>query len=205
MKKLNLSNRRQEFINFYNYADQYKEKHGGEFDIRNTKFVITDGCTCCGFFDESKEKPLIVSAAKHPLFEATFVHEFCHFQQFIDQDPIYTDVEEDIWEDLKTKKRRMQSWDSVLQYIAMERDCELRSLRFSKKYNLFDNEEYAQNTNTYLYFYQYTFLKNEWIATGKLYSSPIPKMMPKKILPMKTFEKIDMEIMKEYDKILCSK
>lgn len=199
MKKLNLQGRTKEFIEFYKFADEYRQEHGGIFDFHNTRRLKFEEGTCCGLYDSDEKK--ISSAAKNPLFEQIFVHEFCHFTQDIEQRPAWTECKDKFWDDLENKTIGVASWDSLLSIIAMERDCELLSVKFGKKYDLFNTEAYAQRSNSYFYYYHYLFLTGSWKSTDKLYQSNLPKLMPKRILPLKTFEKIDMNIMKEYKKV----
>ncbi len=196
MTNLDLTNRKKSFVNFYKFADQYRQEHGGIFAFKNSKVVKVNNFKCCGFFDE--ETMRIAAATQHRLFEETFVHEFCHFMQFIEQCPEWVNADDKFWTDLEQKNLTLDSWDATKAIIAMERDCEIRALKMNKKYRMFNAKRYAQNANAYFYFYQYVFLNNCWPATGTLYDSRLPKMMPDKILPMSAFEKIDMNIMQEY-------
>jgi hypothetical protein len=197
VKKLDLKGRSKQFKDFYAFADEYRKKHGGVFDFRNSKRVRVQSASCCGFFEEDGKK--IVSAALNPLFEQIFIHEFCHFQQYTKEAPAYTECDDKFWWDMEKKKIGIDAWDSTLSIIAMERDCEMRSIQMSKKFGgLFNEERYAQRANCYFYFYHYCFLVDSWSGTHKLYDSHLQKLMPTKILPMKTFQNIDMELMKEY-------
>ena len=198
MKHLNLEDYSQEFRNFYTFADEYRREHGGIFDFRKSNTVIADGCKCRGYYEDATKK--MVVAIKNDLSTEVFVHEFCHFMQDVEKDPVYTNCEDDFWWALDSDSWEMKNWRSILQYIALERDCELRALNFSSKYNLFDNKEYAQNANAYFYFYQYVFLTNNWSSTNNLMNSKLVSKMPEEILPLKTFEKIDMNVMLEYSK-----
>jgi hypothetical protein len=41
----------------------------------------------------------------------------------------------------------------------------------------------------------------QWPQSTRLYDSSLPNIMPNKPLPLSTFKKIDMAMMKEYDKV----
>jgi hypothetical protein len=198
VKNLNLEGRKKGFVDFYDFAEKYRSENGGIFDFRRTKTVLADGCKCRGYYEGETKK--IVVSINNADAEPTFVHEFCHFMQDVEQDPIYTKSRDDFWWSLDTDKWKVVDWDSVLDYIALERDCELRVIEFSQTYNLFNNKKYAQNTNAYLYFYQYVFLTNHWPSTHALYNSKLTRKMPNTVLPLEKFEKIDMDVMKEYAK-----
>lgn len=199
MKTLKLKGRSKGFVDFYNFAEEYRRKHGGVFDFRRSRSVRADSCLSAGYFDETTKN--IVVALNHKKHEETFVHEFCHFMQFVEQAPVYVNCQDDFWWDMEANKWGIHTWDSMLSTIALEHDCEKRAIQFGRKYKLFNIKKYAQGTNAYMYFLQYVYMNNQWPQSTRLYDSRLPSIMPNKVLPLSTFEKIDMAIMKEYDKV----
>ena len=199
MKTLNLQGRSKEFVDFYNFAEEYRRKHGGIFDFKSSKSVRADSCLSAGYFDESTKR--IVVALNHKKHEETFVHEFCHFMQYIEQAPVYTKVKDDFWWEMEANKWGIYTWDSMFSTIALEHDCEKRAIHFGRKYNIFNIKKYAQGMNAYMYFLQYVYMTNQWPQSTRLYDSKLPNIMPNKPLPLSTFKKIDMAMMKEYDKV----
>ena len=104
-----------------------------------------------------------------------------------------------LWDHLNKQTICVETYIPVMETIELERDCEKRSLKFSKDWQLFDNELYAQWANAYLHYYQYVFLKKIWYASSQIYNPIIIDLMPKKLLPVKYFNKINMDLMHVYD------
>ena len=176
------------------------EKHEKKIIIVNAKSIKMDGVRCGGWCDEEE----IVVAFKNPLFEQTYVHEFSHMQQNIQESPYWKDTSL-FWKHLNKDKIAISSWDSVLEIIALERDCEKRALNHSKKWEIFDNKDYAKNANLYLHFYQYVFLKRKWIPSPSIYHPVLAKMMPTELRPLADFKHIDMNLMCLFDECLDKK
>ncbi|MDB4314426.1 hypothetical protein N9955_00075 [bacterium] len=187
-----------DFLDFYDWACEYLEKHNKKLTVKGGKYLRTGDGNCAGWCDGDE----IVIAGKTRLFEETFVHEFCHMQQVIEGSPLWIDSEYDIWEVIKKKAVGIKDWDRFYESILVERDCELRAIKMSKKWNLFNNELYAQKANVYLYYYQYLFISCNWVNSTTIYKRKLVSLMPKKILPASRLKNIDMEMMKNFDKYL---
>lgn len=185
------------FRKFFKWASNYLEKHEKKAVIVNSGIIKQDGVRCGGWCDEDE----IVAAFKNPLFEQVFVHEFSHMQQNVENSPLWKDTSL-FWRHLAKDKIAINSWESVLDIIALERDCERRALAHSRRWKLFNNEKYAKNANLYLCFYQYTFLKRKWTNSTSIYHPVLIKSMPDKLLPLSYFKTIDMERMKLFEDCL---
>lgn len=178
------------FLKFFEWACEYLKKHNKKLTIRNGKHIYLNKERCAGWCDGDE----ICVAGNAKLFEEIFVHEFCHMQQAIEESKYWV-------EDHPV----MTNWESVFKVIQVERDCEMRAIRLSRKWKLFDNKRYAQKTNLYLYFYQYVFLINRWNNSTSIYKKQLIDLMPDKILPISKFKEINMEVMREFDRHLDKK
>jgi len=196
MKKL-IMDKSINFIRFFEYAQEYLELHNKKLELFNSRNINFQGGKCSGWCDG---KTLAV-ATKNSIVEEVFVHEFSHMNQAIEFSPFWK-KDYKFWNILDKKKFSPKNWDFVMEVIALERDCELRSLKHSKKWDLFDNELYAQRANLYLYFYQYVFLKQDWVSSSGIYNPILIEEMPKKILPLSNFSFINMDLMKLFDECL---
>lgn len=185
------------FRKFFKYASDYLKKHEKRAIISNTRALKMDGFRCGGWCNDDE----IVAAFKNPLFEQVFVHEFSHMQQSIENSPFWKDTSL-FWRHLAKDRVAINSWDSVLDIIALERDCERRALAHSKRWKLFNNAKYAKNANTYLHYYQYVFLKRKWLNSTSIYHPYIVKSMPDKLLPLSAFQTINMETMTLFEDCL---
>lgn len=188
------------FKKFFDWSIDYLGKHDKKVVIVNSKSVVQDGIKCSGWCDDDE----IVVARKNPLFQEVFVHEFSHMQQNIEQSPYWKDTSL-FWRHLSKDKVAINSWDSVLDIISLERDCEKRVIKHSKKWKLFDNNLYAKRANLYLYYYQYVFLKRRWTNSTSIYHPYLVDIMPEKILPMSQFKTIDMPLMQLFEDCIDKK
>lgn len=182
------------FKKFFNWSIDYLGKYDKKVIIVNNKSVVQDGIKCSGWCDDEE----IVIARKNPFFQEVFVHEFCHMQQNIQESPYWKDTSL-FWRHLSKDKVAINSWDSVLDIISLERDCERRAISLSKKWKLFDNKIYAKRANLYLYYYQYVFLKRKWTNSTSIYHPYLVDVMPDKILPMSQFKTINMPLMQLFE------
>lgn len=180
------------FRRFFDWSLDYLCEHHKKVQIVNRRHVImNDSQKCSGWCDGSE----IVVARKNPLFEQVYVHEFSHMTQAIEESPLWEE-EFDFWNLLYGKGLLVQDYERVFDVIALERDCEKRSVSFSKKWKLFDEEQYARQANVYLHYYQYLFLTNKWINSTSIYHPLLLQYMPEKIQPLHKFKNIDMDLMR---------
>ena len=189
--KINIKN----FEKFEEYARNYCTKHDKIITLVPKKTVYQDGFKqfkCSGFCDGYE----MVVAKKSPRFHTVFIHEFCHLAQMVDSAAKWTDSG-DIWSDMEKGKVSLKKWGEFMKTIAVERDCERRSLNFIKKFNITCPENYARNANIYLYYYQYVFMTGNWGQKKSPYEcEDLYNLMPPKLLPASHFNNINMEAMK---------
>jgi len=137
---------------------QMARKHLKEHECRlvwgRGKSVNCSGCRASGYFDEDGKQ--IRVARNNKLWFEVFIHEYCHFRQWIEKSPVYRKTDNsttiiDNWFNGKTYKNRIidKAFESVRE---MERDCEMRSIKLIKKYNLPVNvDRYIRAANCYIY------------------------------------------------------
>ncbi len=161
-------------------------------------YVKSYGMKVNGYFDDDN-LILAVGRGNRPYEEwfATFVHESCHMDQWIEGDPVWTASELDKdnevdswmilgqwldgWLELNAKQRN----DYTRRQFSIEQNCEQRSVKRIKEWDLpLDVELYAQKSNAYLYFYKMLGLTRKWYTIGKEpYNVPaIVKLMPTEII-----------------------
>lgn len=185
------------FTKFFDWTTDYLLDHGKKAVIVNKRNIDFAGSKCSGWCDGEE----IVAARKNPLFEQVYCHEFSHMTQAVEKSPLWKD-EYDFWDLFEKDQISPRAWDSIMEIIALEYDCEKRSLAFSKQWNLFDNEKYAQQANLYLFYYQYVFLKRQWIDSTSIYHPLILDQMPKKLVNLGEFNSINMKLMSLFDECL---
>lgn len=180
------------FQEFFIWSKKHLKAHNKKVIIHNSQSVINEGVKCGGLCFES----VIKIAGKNKLFEEVYVHEFSHMQQNIQKSPLWENLESDnFWNYLNKGCLKIESWQTILDIIALERDCEKRAIQHSKNWKLFDNKLYAQRANAYLYFYHYVFLTNNWGNSCNIYNENLVKAMPDKLESLSSFQKINMDVM----------
>jgi hypothetical protein len=178
-----------EFERFYAYTKKYCAKHGKRIALYDWKELNFIGARCSGWCDGDT----IAVALKCTDFEQVYVHEFSHLTQAVSNSPYWKPLD---WHSVyKGKGFQYSRWQKMLDIMYMERDCEVRTIRFAKKYDLFDIDEYIKNANMTLYFYQYAFLKGKWQSLLKINVNEIYKMMSTKLLTEKQLRIIDTDMM----------
>jgi hypothetical protein len=191
----------EKFKEFFNFSLNYLKENEKELIIHPGQVIRykDDPADCCGWCDGDS----IEIARDFKLFEETYVHEFCHMEQAV-QDSYAWQLgqESTMWEDLESNRSDIALWNEILKVLKMERDCERRVLEKNLTWKLFDAETYAKQANIYLYFYHYVYLTRKWHNSSLLYSAELLDKMPPKLLTPQELNKIDMKVMMLYDKIL---
>lgn len=190
------------FKNFFAYALDYLNEHNKELVIHpGSKIKFGDDpAECTGWCDGDS----IEIARELNLFEETFVHEFCHMTQAVEDIHLWNQHQKStFWDDLQSNNTDcINFWDEIYKTIRLEQDCEARVLEINKHWNLFDASLYAKQANAYLYFYHYVYITRNWELASPLYCDELLKVMPSKLLTPKQLKSIDMNIMRVYAKVL---
>jgi len=144
----------------------------------NIKLILTEddcfkvnGQSFGGYFAHTIPEMGITQLNDDFAFTSTLVHEFSHMEQWIDDDPTFTQHLRGGYE----SSTIMDNWLSGTEYeyntiktaINVIRDCELncerRAIKNIKKFKLnFDEENYSQSANAYILFYNYIMTTRQW-------------------------------------------
>lgn len=127
------------------------------------------------FYDGETEKGSsypILAIATNPNSLTILVHEYCHMQQWIDQDPVWTKISNhgQIWDwvegmDGFSDDELNQSAEA---YYQLELDCEKRAIKKHIQWKTGINlTEYIQKSNAYTMFYFYMREHRVWYSPGK--------------------------------------
>jgi|688.fasta_scaffold886431_2 hypothetical protein len=188
-------------VSFVDSAFEFAQKHNKTIEFRNVNYLLVNRKEqCTGYCDDDG----LVVAYKENILSAfkTFVHEFCHLQQSV--------------EDIKGWKEwhwpsfdgnlSIPDYQNLKKCIELEHDCERRAIKYIKELNIVDVEEYIQEANSYFFFQQYCFLKRKWFplkcGNEDIYAFLI-NSMPTKLVPVKSFSKIDMDVMNMFEIVFC--
>jgi len=196
-----------QFKNFFAFALDYLNEHNKTLVIHPGEKIRygDEPGECTGWCDGDS----IEIAREIKLFEETFVHEFCHMMQAVEDAHCWNQNQKStFWdnlnlpEDLKLNDNSVNFWNETYKVIRVERDCEARVLQINKEWQMFDSTLYTKQANAYLYFYHYVYLTRKWEVATSLYCDEVLKVMPSQLCTLKQLKSIDMSIMNVYNKVL---
>ena len=181
-------------------------KKGVKVLFDHKEFVLADQTKCSGFFDEDKKELHVATRKPQKDFFPVFVHEFCHFQQWSDREPLYmlisagNSIDKDMWDWLNGKDISIDKVEkSIRAYQKMEMDCEKRVVRQIEKFGLsIEINNYIQMANIYVLFYSLL------LETRKLYKTP-PNQIPSLVKTVPTTFIESFEIPEDYRRITLKK
>lgn len=150
------------------------------------RYVIADSEKCSGYFNEGSKELVVATKIASVNWLATFIHEFNHFNQWHEKDPLYMKVSNnvyldgDMWDWLdgeKIPKERVRR--SIKAYQKLELDCEKRTVQMLKKYNLsIDIENYIIGANIYILFYNIVLKVGKWYKQSPFKMTELFKYVP---------------------------
>jgi hypothetical protein len=114
---------------------------------------------------------------------AIYMHEYNHFRQWIEKDPVWDfDEEHDIleeWYEGKTNLTPEQAREQCLKALAVEVDCEKRTTKMIKDRGIsIDTLWYTRKANAYLFFYPCLAEIGKWTTVPPYEIPEIVDMMP---------------------------
>jgi len=140
-----------------------------------------------GYFDEAEKKFCISIRKPQKLWIPVFIHEFCHFRQWKENDPVWrisNDEEEgEFWEwvegKLPTPPSNLKKVVKNIQKI--ELNCEKRVAKIIDQYKIeINRDRYIQGANAYIYLYNIVIEREEWYKTPPYQIKKIIDTMPTK-------------------------
>lgn len=132
-----------------------------KFTLVNKKSVLCDGTSCVGYF--TSDPPELVCTTKRADFIPILVHESCHMDQWLeDPRPFEEDDVLDLWLGGKEYPQSRVN-KSIKATIALELDCEKRSVKKIQDYTLDINiDQYIRGANAYILFYNFVKKNRKW-------------------------------------------
>jgi len=151
-----------------------------------------DGTFCSGYFDEDGKILAVATDKPEKEWFETFIHEFCHFEQWNEKDPIWDScylkngsdvldlVMQDFRGDIKLGDKKITRYLDLA--AKLEKDCEIRALDKIKSYKLLkDVRPYTKKANSYITFYYTMRDLRSWCKTPPYKVKPIIDVMPSRI------------------------
>lgn len=187
-------------LNFVQTEINHCTQHNVQVQLKNKDTVGLNGVECGGYFmDEPASVLAVAMGKKYKDWLPTFVHETCHKDQFVENAPVWNlRIKEyfnandilDMWLNHAVELTKPQLNQVLDQVIAVELDCEKRSLEKIKKYNLpIDHVEYIQKSNAYIYYHFAIARMREWGHKSAPYDNP------------KVWQKMPVDFDQNYSKI----
>jgi hypothetical protein len=173
---------------FIKYIRPQLESKGIEFKMLNRKNTVDkEG----GYFSESLKE--LVVAMKHEEAFALLIHEFSHFEQWVNK-PSF-------WAKLTEGHSRFFNWldtlnpvtRKIIKYkedaIELEHNCEVGAIKLIDELGLdIDKKRYIQKSNAYLLSYHLIATYHKWPA-GKVYPDEISSKMPTTLMSLPRVKK----------------
>jgi len=171
------------------------------FDMLNNKVDITirnssylkyssgiNNVSVSGWFSESDSLEFACAVGKSQKnWIQTFVHEYCHFQQWKEKESTYTrwDDETDLlvkydeWLEGREELTKKELIKATRVIQACELNCEKRSVKMIKEWDLPINiDDYIKKANCYIYFYNAVSKYRNWYKKAPYNVSKINKLVP---------------------------
>lgn len=191
---------------FCEFTQDYALQHEKKITVRPVGFLRLYGGKCIGYCEEDGN---VTIASKHKLSAPTYIHEFSHMNQQVEDIPLWhhEGVESYLAPNIEKIyhlcKKGVKDFKAFYDTMLLERDCEKRSIKYIEEFNIpLDIELYAKRANLYLYYYQFLFLKRKWGGSNSIYKPELMKEMPSEIVPPRKLRNIDMDLMEKFDRIL---
>lgn len=161
-----------------------------------------------GFFDYSDKNNLIFACVIGYSFEQwspVFIHEYCHFLQWLDRDQLWKDFYylnaksmDNIFNNKPVKKHILERNLNICKNL--ELDCEKRTVALLKKYKVdMDISAYIRTANVYIHFYNYMKRYRQWYPLTNV-PYRIPALL-KAAAPTfyKNYDEIPEAMLKQYE------
>lgn len=146
---------------FIGWAVSECVKEGVKVVFSPKESIETDGDECAGYFNEGDKELVVATKKSFKNFFPIFLHEFCHFKQWQNDEPLFmkisknTELDSDMWNWLQGKDipiKRVRK--SINAYRRMELNCEEKAVKYIEEFKLSINKEpYIQAANVYVLFY----------------------------------------------------
>lgn len=192
-------NTNEKCVSFVRKAFEFASKNNKKIIFKNKPFLsLNKGEQCTGYCNEEG----IVVAYKHDLLSSfkTFVHEFCHLEQMIENTKEWQE-----WEWVNFRSCKIPSdYSKLKNSLKLEHDCEKRAIKYISNLHIVDIEQYIKESNSYFYFMQFSFLKKKWLplyAKHQKEYDELVNQMPKRLVSFDSLSKIDMDIMMMFEKV----
>lgn len=178
----------EEIKQYFREVDEKCKKHGITFRIGGGKGLNISNGRCGGYFGDFARELAVSINRPVKWVLSTLVHEESHLDQWLDENSVWYDSE------TSSKFERFFQWldgrielknpkDCAQKVIAIELDCEKRSLKKIKKRwkHVISEEDYAMSANAYMFSYLFMAESRNWIKV-KLRRKVFYRNFPKKIL-----------------------
>lgn len=162
--------------------------------ISKTKTVKSGISDVSGYFCDDEG---ITVAGKSSRWFGILIHEYCHFIQWVENFIGYSKFDKHYvgWDGWLSKKRNLKKKDLHIKFLAirnLELDCEIRTVKMIKKYNLPVNiPKYIQGANAYMFFYAY--VKKHRLWPNKKINKKLNDIQPTRFLRPNKYNKMTKE------------
>lgn len=144
--------------------------NGIKIKLLNKEEVLApdENLPCPGYFSDEYKELCVAMKGKEAEWLSTLVHESCHMDQYLENQFLWKKCEPayDIFSDWLLNKAEPPDdilRESIQDIIRLELDCEKRSIKKIKEYDLnLDIPTYIQSANINLYAYLFFYETKSW-------------------------------------------
>ena len=164
-----------------------------DFSIRlenKDKITLFDTCTCNGYFNHEPKEFCLAVGKPYKEWFYTFVHEYCHFLQWLTKNKAYNKVDEECGDDLdQWLEGKLELTDKAIKRVCkltrdMEIDCEKKVIANTKVFNLsIDKDLYIKKANAYGLFHNTISETREFYKVAPYEIKEILELMPSEWIP----------------------
>lgn len=197
---------------FVNHVKQECKRYGCKFKLIYKGDVRTseDKDKLAGFFRDDPLELVVATRVMYTDFLSTLVHEFSHFEQWIDDPKSFAPLKKYDYRDifyhwLYGREYSKRTIAKSIDYIRdLEVDCERRAVRNIARFKLPINiPRYCRNASAYIHFHNFVKRKRVWHTKNSPWDfKGILKLMPDNMDG--DYTKTPRNIMRLYDKHLLA-
>ena len=164
---------------FINHVIEQCETNGIRLFLskeRKVAFNKSGDSFCNGYFCDGELELVTACGQPFDAWFSVFIHESSHMDQWLEKDPIWTSGEIsgvessdilELWIQNHIELNKKQKEKIINSALQVELDCERRTIKKIKQWNLPMNVElYAQRANAYVWFYHYMGIVRKWYTIG---------------------------------------
>ena len=130
--------------------------------LQPTPKVFSGNVYSGGYFDGDNRVLAVGIGRDEDSWLGILLHEYCHLTQWVENQPVWRQYREEMWDWLAGKRIRNPE-QAVRSVQATEEDCERRTIRLAVEMQApIDLEKYIRGANAYIHFHNVILETRKW-------------------------------------------